>query len=62
MSRMRLGVSHQRPRDLTEYRLRLLRQLGVEALEVLIPSSESSFEAIVDIKRKALSGDSTRGR
>ncbi len=52
MSRMRLGVSHQRPRDLTEDRLRLLRQLGVEALEVRIPSSESSFEAIVDIKRK----------
>ena len=52
MSRMRLGVSHQSPRDLTEDRLRLLRQLGVEALEVRIPSSESSFEAIVDIKRK----------
>ena len=51
MSRFRLGVSHQRPCDLTEDRLAYLRQLGVEALEVRIPSAESSHATIVDIKR-----------
>jgi mannonate dehydratase len=49
---MKLGVSHQRPRDLNTRHLNYLKQMGVEYLEVRIRSARSSFEDILDVKRK----------
>ena len=45
---LQLGVSHQTPQTLTPSRLRFLRQMGVEKVEVRIPSSASSYD---DIRR-----------
>ncbi len=48
---MKLGVSHQRPEQLTPAHLRYLKQMGVEYLEVRTPAARSSFEELVAIKR-----------
>ena len=48
----KLGVSHQRPRNLTPGHLTYLKQMGVEYLEVRIPSAQSSYDDIMDVKRK----------
>jgi mannonate dehydratase len=49
---MKLGVSHQRPEMLTDAHFKYLRQMGVECLEIRIPSVRSSYEELVAIKRK----------
>jgi mannonate dehydratase len=49
---MRLGVSHRRREQLTPEHLRYLHQMGVEAVEVRIPSARSSLEDILDVKRR----------
>lgn len=47
---LQLGVSHQTPRTLTPARLRFLRQMGVEKVEVRIPASASSYDAICRVR------------
>ena len=49
---LKLGVSHQRPEMLTDDHLKYLKQMGVEYLEVRIPSALSSVEYLSGIKRK----------
>lgn len=49
---MKLGVSHQRPEQLTDSHLNYLKQMGVESLEVRILSPDSSFDTIMGIKDK----------
>lgn len=49
---MKLGVSHQRPEQLTDEHLNYLKQMGVESLEVRVLSAQSSYEDIVGIRRK----------
>jgi mannonate dehydratase len=51
-SGLKLGVSHQGPAMLNDQHFRYLKQIGVEYLEVRIPSAESSFDQLVAIKRK----------
>ena len=47
---MKLGVSHQRPDDLNAARFAYLRTMGVETLEVRLPSTDATFEALKDIR------------
>ena len=47
---LRLGVSHQTPETLTPSRLRFLRQMGVEKIEVRIPSSASGYDDICRVR------------
>ena len=47
----KLGVSHQRPHQLTKEHLTYLKRMGVEYLEVRIPSAQSSYEDIIEIRR-----------
>jgi len=49
---LKLGVSHQRPEMLNESHLAYLKQMGVEYLEVRIPSAQSSYEELVGIRRR----------
>jgi mannonate dehydratase len=49
---IKLGVSHQGMNRLNEQRFNFLKQMGVEYLEIRIPSSQSSYEEIVDIRRR----------
>ncbi|MFC1694206.1 mannonate dehydratase, partial [Candidatus Latescibacterota bacterium] len=49
---LKLGVSHQRLAHLNEQHLNYLKQMGVEYLEIRIPSDQSSYNEIVDIRRK----------
>ena len=41
---MKLGISHQRPEDLNEHRFDYLRTMGVETMEVRLPSRDATFE------------------
>lgn len=47
---MKLGVSHQRPEQLTKEHLDYLRQMGVESLEVRLLAAQSSYDHIVRIR------------
>ena len=47
---LQLGVSHQTPETLTPSRMRFLRQMGVEKVEVRIPSAASSYDDICRIR------------
>ncbi len=49
---MRLGMSHRRLEHLEPRHLGYLRQMGVEAVEVRIPSARSSLDEILDVKRR----------
>jgi mannonate dehydratase len=49
---VKLGVSHQTPEGLTEERLAFLKGMGVDAVEVRVPSMASSYDDIVAIKAK----------
>ncbi|MFC1763540.1 mannonate dehydratase [Planctomycetota bacterium] len=49
---MKLGISHQKPKELNEKHLNYLKQMGVEYLEIRIPSDQSSYQDIIDVKRK----------
>lgn len=51
-TRIRLGVSHQRPEQLTDDHLNNLKQMGVESLEVWIPKAQSSINDLIKIRRK----------
>ena len=54
---MKLGISHQRPEDLNDDRFGYLRTMGVEAMEVRLPSADATFERLKDIQeRVAASG------
>jgi len=50
-SGMKLGVSHQSPAMLNDAHLNYLKQMGVEYLEVRIPSAQSDYSELVRIKR-----------
>jgi len=50
--RIRLGVSHQRPEQLTDDHLNYLKQMGVESLEVRIPKAQSSIDDLIKIRRR----------
>ena len=54
---MKLGVSHQRPEVLTEDHFRYLHSMGVEAMEVRIPSEHSSLSELEEIKRRVEDAD-----
>ena len=47
---LQLGVSHQTPKTLTPERMRFLRQMGVEKIEVRIPSSASGYDDICRVR------------
>ena len=47
---LQLGVSHQTPGTLTPQRMRFLRQMGVEKVEVRIPSSASGYDDICRVR------------
>jgi len=47
---LKAGVSHQRPNMLTPDHLNYLKQMGVEYLEVRVPSSNSSYDEIMRIR------------
>jgi len=51
-TRIRLGVSHQRPEQLTDDHLNYLKQMGVESLEVRIPKAQSSINDLIKIRLK----------
>ena len=46
---MKLGVSHQLPQDLNQERFDFLLSLGVEAIEVRLPSTEATREHLEEI-------------
>ena len=48
----KLGISHQRPEELHEKHFNYLKQMGVEYLEIRIPSEKSSLRNIIDIREK----------
>ena len=48
---MKLGLSHQRPPDLSPEYLAYLRQVGVEAVEVRTHRAKATIEHLRDIKR-----------
>ena len=48
---LKLGISHQRPEQLTGSHLAYLRQMGVECLEVRTGSDHSSLDEIREIKQ-----------
>ena len=47
---LQLGVSHQTPATLTPARMNFLRQMGVEKIEVRIPSSASGYDDICRVR------------
>ena len=47
---LQLGVSHQTPDTLTPARMNFLRQMGVEKIEVRIPSSASGYDDICRVR------------
>ena len=47
---LQLGVSHQTPDTLTPARMNFLRQVGVEKIEVRIPSSASGYDDICRVR------------
>lgn len=47
---IRLGVSHQRPEDLTPDRFRYLRQMGVQSLEVRLPAADADYDTLCRIR------------
>jgi mannonate dehydratase len=47
---LKLGISHQKPDELHEKHLNYLKQMGVEYLEIRIPSEQSSYKNIKDIR------------
>jgi mannonate dehydratase len=49
---LKLGISHQRPDELHEKHINFLKQMGVEYLEIRIPSEQSSLKNIIDIRDK----------
>jgi len=49
---IKLGVSHQGLNRLNEQRFNFLKQMGVEYLEIRIPSAQSSYQELVTIKQK----------
>ena len=49
---MKLGVSHQTPDSLTEERLAHLAHMGVETLEVRMPSEQATYDGIMKIKNR----------
>jgi mannonate dehydratase len=48
----KLGISHQRPEELHEKHFNYLKQMGVEYLEIRIPSEQSSLNKIIAIRKK----------
>jgi mannonate dehydratase len=52
VSGIKLGVSHQGINNLNEQRFNFLKQMGVEYLEIRIPSNQSSYQDIIDIRHK----------
>ncbi len=49
---LKLGISHQRPEELHEKHINYLKQMGVEYLEIRIPSEQSSLRNIIEIRDK----------
>ncbi|MEE9460620.1 MAG: mannonate dehydratase [Bacteroidales bacterium] len=49
---LKLGISHQRPNELHEKHINYLKQMGVEYLEIRIPSEQSSLKNIIEIRDK----------
>jgi len=49
---LKLGISHQRPDELHEKHFNYLKQMGVEYLEIRIPSESSSLRNIIEIRDK----------
>lgn len=49
---LKLGVSHQRPEMLTDSHFAYLKQMGVEYLEVRLPSVDASYDNLLAIRRK----------
>lgn len=49
---LKLGVSHQSQKDMNDSHLNYLKQMGVEYLEIRIPSAQSTLEDIMNIRRK----------
>jgi mannonate dehydratase len=49
---LKLGISHQRPDELHEKHFNYLRQVGVEYLEIRIPSETSSLKNLISIRKK----------
>ena len=49
---LKLGISHQRPDALHEKHFNYLKQMGVEYLEIRIPSERSALRDIIDIRDK----------
>ena len=57
-SQLQLGVSHQTPEKLTPERLRFLKQMGVEKIEIRLDSSKSSYDEIMKIKELVMNSTS----
>lgn len=51
-SGLKLGISHQRPDELNDKHFNYLKQMGVEYLEIRIPSEQSSLKEIITIRDK----------
>lgn len=49
---LHLGVSHQTPALLNDAHLAYLKQMGVEYLEIRVPSAQGRYEDLVGIRRK----------
>ena len=49
---LKIGISHQSPEELHERHFNYLKQMGVEYLEIRIPSEQSSLKNIIDIRNK----------
>ena len=49
---MKLGISHQRPQDLTDEHFAYLRKMGVETMEARLPTSDATFDTLRDIRDK----------
>ena len=49
---LKLGISHQSPDELNEMHFNYLKQMGVEYLEIRIPSEKSSLKEIIAIRDK----------
>jgi len=49
---LKLGISHQRPEELHDKHFDYLKQMGVEYLEIRIPSERSSLKNIIEIRDK----------
>jgi len=53
----RLGISHQRPGELNEKHFNYLRQMGVEYLEIRIPSEQAPLDTLKTIKARVEDGE-----